>query len=99
MPYFSIRLLAKDLLPSMAAAAFVGPKQAIPFSLSRSTSPMHERVVRRDDGEIDRLAHRKLDDLPELGRRDRHADCVRSDAAVAGQRVNLPGRRDFPSAF
>ena len=40
MPYFSIRLLAKDLLPSMAAAAFVGPKQAIPFSLSRSTSPM-----------------------------------------------------------
>ena len=40
MPYFLISPLAKALLPSMAAAAALGPKQGIPRSSSRSTAPI-----------------------------------------------------------
>ncbi len=39
MPYCFIRFLANTLLPSMAAAFFLGPKQRMPAPLRASTAP------------------------------------------------------------
>ncbi len=39
IPYFFIKSLAKTLLPSIAAAALLGPKALIPFSSNLSTAP------------------------------------------------------------
>ena len=39
MPYFSMRFLAKTLLPSMRAAALLGPKVRTPAAFIASTMP------------------------------------------------------------
>ena len=39
MPYFFIKFLENTLLPSMIAAALLGPKQGTPTSFNASTAP------------------------------------------------------------
>ena len=61
-PAAAITSLANDFEPSMRAASFVGPKQAIPALAHRVGHPEHQRHLGPDDHQVGADPLGQLDD-------------------------------------
>jgi len=99
MPYFFIRFFCENF------AAFDNGRvsawaEAGDAKLGKSVhSAQHQRIIRRDHGEIHRVLARKADNSVDVYRFDIHTLGVGGDAAVSGQRPDFTDLRTSFEGF
>ena len=92
-PAAAMTSLANALDPSRAAAAFDGPKQAMPWARTSVGGAGHQRTLGADHDQVDREVAGQLGDRHRIGHVQRHRVDLGRDARVARSREHLGDRR------
>ena len=86
---FLHQILGKDLAAFNDGGVCSGPEAGNPLLLQCVYCPQNQRIVRGDHSIIHPMRNCKLYNLGNILGSDIHADCVGSNAAVAGKDENL----------
>ena len=99
MPYLAHRSLVKPFEPSSRAAALRRPEDADAGGAQIVGDAGHQRRLRPDHNQVDRLVAAEIDDCRMVGDIERHAFGVLGNAGIARGGIE-PGqqrrRRQFP---
>ena len=95
MPYFFISPFANTLLPSISAAAAVGPNVRMPAACSRSTTRVRaDRRARKTQRNL-----RGCNTPVKIRRGNRQALCQLRYSCIAGRGIELSAARTFAQLF